>query len=237
VRTLLTHQQPPPTFLQVRDALALEELTWGHYPPASTASSPRALVAAPPPSSASPSASLHGAPPPGPSKGGLPRGALWPTISHPWTGRISMWPHQGQGGGPRPPHQPAAMVMSAASYAPNWTPPPPPNSSWPGGGGVGIRLPWRSPSAPSGSPTRVPLTTLLLMRVSFLLSDLLTPLVLPSWSVMDPVFRSLLWVLLPVLFVSLMSLLLLRWFIIFFLFVNLQLTILVPWSLTLLVFL
>jgi hypothetical protein len=41
------------------------------------------------------------------------------------------------------------------------------------------------------------------MRVSFLLSDLLTPLVLlPSWSVMDHVFRSLLWVLLPVLFVS-----------------------------------
>jgi hypothetical protein len=37
----------------------------------------------------------------------------------------------------------------------------------------------------------------------------------------DPVFRSLMWVLLPVLFVFLMSLLLLRWFIIFFLFVNL----------------
>jgi hypothetical protein len=64
------------------------------------------------------------------------------------------------------------------------------------------------------------------------------PLVLPpSWSVMDHVFRSLLWVLLPILFVSLMSLLLLRRFIIFFLFVNLQLTILFLWSLTLLVFL
>jgi hypothetical protein len=48
------------------------------------------------------------------------------------------------------------------------------------------------------------------MRVSFLLSDLLTPLVLPSWSVMALVFRSLLWVQLTVLFVSLMSLLLLR---------------------------
>jgi hypothetical protein len=36
------------------------------------------------------------------------------------------------------------------------------------------------------------------MRVSFLLYDLLTPLVLlPSWSVMDPVFRSLLWVSAP----------------------------------------
>jgi hypothetical protein len=66
---------------------------------------------------------------------------------------------------------------------------------------------------------------------------LLTPLVLPSWSVMALVFRSLLWVLLTILFVSLMSLLLLRWFTIFFLFVNLQLTILVLWSLTLLVLL
>jgi hypothetical protein len=33
-----------------------------------------------------------------------------------------MWPYQGQGGGPRPPHQPAAMVTSAASYAPTGTP-------------------------------------------------------------------------------------------------------------------
>jgi hypothetical protein len=36
VRTLLTPQQPPPTFLQVRDALTLEELTRGHHTPAST---------------------------------------------------------------------------------------------------------------------------------------------------------------------------------------------------------
>jgi hypothetical protein len=71
--TLLTHQQLPPTFLQVRDALTLEELTRGHHTPASTtpsSSTSRALVAAPPPSSASPSASLLGAPPPGPSGGG-----------------------------------------------------------------------------------------------------------------------------------------------------------------------
>jgi hypothetical protein len=57
VQTLLTHQQPPPTFLQVRDALTLEELTRGHHTPASTrpsSSTSRALVAAPPPSSASP---------------------------------------------------------------------------------------------------------------------------------------------------------------------------------------
>jgi hypothetical protein len=44
VRTLLTHQQPPPTFLQVRDALTLEELTRGQHTPGST-STPRALVA------------------------------------------------------------------------------------------------------------------------------------------------------------------------------------------------
>jgi hypothetical protein len=55
VRTLLTHQQPTPTFLRARDALTLEELTRGLHTPASTMSSSstsRALVAAPPPSSA-----------------------------------------------------------------------------------------------------------------------------------------------------------------------------------------
>jgi hypothetical protein len=46
-----------------------------------------------------------------------------------------MWPHQGQGWRARSPHQSAAMVTSAASYAPTWTPPSPPSSSWPGGGG------------------------------------------------------------------------------------------------------
>jgi hypothetical protein len=169
MRTLLTHQQPPPTFLQVRDALTLEELTRGHHTPASavpSSSTSRVLVAAPPPSSASPLASLLGAPPPGPSGGGgrggrrgrrgrggggrgmptqsltpplapLPGGAPWPTISQLWSGRISMWPYQGQGGGPRPSHQPEAMVMSVASYAPTWTPPPPPSSSWTRGVGSG----------------------------------------------------------------------------------------------------
>jgi hypothetical protein len=65
---LLTHQQPTPTFLQVCDALTLEELTRGLHTPASTTSSSstsRALIAAPPPSSASPPTSLLGAPPPG----------------------------------------------------------------------------------------------------------------------------------------------------------------------------
>jgi hypothetical protein len=75
VRTLLTHQQPPPTFLQVRDALTLEELTRGLHTPTSTTSSAsfstsRALIAAPPPSFASLPASLLGAPPPGASGGG-----------------------------------------------------------------------------------------------------------------------------------------------------------------------
>jgi hypothetical protein len=71
VRTLLTHQQPPPTFLQVCDALTLE-LTRGHQTPASTtpsSSTSRALVAAPPPSSVSPPASLLGAPPPRAERG------------------------------------------------------------------------------------------------------------------------------------------------------------------------
>jgi hypothetical protein len=80
VRTLLTHQQPPPTFLQVRDALTLEELTRGQHTLASTttsSSTSRALVAAPPPSSASPPASLLGAPPPGPSGGGGAWGPSW----------------------------------------------------------------------------------------------------------------------------------------------------------------
>jgi hypothetical protein len=65
VRTLLTHQQLPPTFLQVCDAVTLEELTQGHHTPPSTtpsSSTSRALIAAPP-SSALPPASLLGAPP------------------------------------------------------------------------------------------------------------------------------------------------------------------------------
>jgi hypothetical protein len=168
VRTLLTHQQPPPTFLQVCDALTLEELTRGHHTPASTtpsSSTSRALVAAHhrplprrrplslvllPPGRAGVEGGRGGrrgrgrggrgtptqAPTP-PPLAPLPGGAPWPTVSHPWSGYISMWPYQGQGGGPRPPHQLAAMVTSAASYTPTWTPPPPRSSSWPGG----IRLP------------------------------------------------------------------------------------------------
>jgi hypothetical protein len=173
VQTLLTHQQPPPTFLQVCDALTLEELTRGHQSPASTtpsSSTSRALVTAPPPSSASPPASLLGAPPPGPSGGGGVGGAVDAVVgavgrlpprlrppscsssrrcaladSHPWSGRISMWPYQGQGGRglvPRTSRRPWSRVLSPTRR--------------PGlhllrparrGRGGGIRLPWRSPSA------------------------------------------------------------------------------------------
>jgi hypothetical protein len=132
-------------------------------PPSSSASPPASLLGATPPSRAG--VGGHGgrrgrrgrsggsrggrgtpptqAPTP-PPLAPLPGGAPWPTVSHPWSGHISMWPYQGQGGGPRPPHQPAAMVTSVVSYTPIETPPPLPSSSWSGGG---IRLPWRSPSA------------------------------------------------------------------------------------------
>ena len=81
---------------------------------------------------------------------------------------------------------------------------------------------WRRRSAPSGSPTRVPRSTLLLMPVSSLLSDPHTPLVLLlSWLVMSLAFLSLPWVL---LLVFLMFLLLLKWFTTFFLFASLLLT-------------
>src|SRR4029079_17790435 len=61
-----------------------------------------------------------------------------------------------------------------------------------------------------------------------------TPLLFPSWLVMDLAFLSPPWVLLLVLFVFLIFLLLLRWFTIFFPFTSLLLTIHVPLNLTLL---
>jgi hypothetical protein len=153
LRTLVTHQRPTPTFLEVRDALTLEQLTQGLHTPASTTSTTsRALVAAPPPSYAS----LLGALPPGPSEGG---GALRTAVgswdAHPFSDLCSRsfsrrcaladllqpvvraYFHVaplGSGRGPCPPHQLAAMVTGAASYALSWTPPPPqPSSTWPGG--------------------------------------------------------------------------------------------------------
>jgi hypothetical protein len=79
VQTPLTHQQPTTTFLQVRGALTLEELTRGLH-------TSRALVAAPPPSSTSPPTSLIGAPPLWAKQGGGRGG------------------HRGRGGGGRGGH-------------------------------------------------------------------------------------------------------------------------------------
>jgi hypothetical protein len=65
----ITRQRPFPTFLQVRDDLALEEITRGLAPGSSSPSS-AALVAAPPASSAAPATSLLGAAPTGQTGGG-----------------------------------------------------------------------------------------------------------------------------------------------------------------------
>jgi hypothetical protein len=69
----ITRQRPFPTFLQVRDDLALEEITRG-LTPGSSSPSPAALVAAPPASSAAPATSLLGAAPAGQTGGGGSRG-------------------------------------------------------------------------------------------------------------------------------------------------------------------
>ncbi|CAN6163028.1 unnamed protein product [Urochloa humidicola] len=74
----------------------------------------------------SPAPTSTTAPPSAPTPGGAP----WPTVSYPWTGRISMWPYQTQGGGFRPQHQPAAMFAAPPPFA--WTPPGPPAATpWP----------------------------------------------------------------------------------------------------------
>jgi hypothetical protein len=65
----VTRQRPFPTFLQVRDDLALEEITRGLVP-GSSSPSPAALVAAPPAPSAAPATSLLGAAPAGQTGGG-----------------------------------------------------------------------------------------------------------------------------------------------------------------------
>jgi hypothetical protein len=173
VRTLLTHQQPPPTFLQVRDALTLEELTRGHHTPASTtpsSSTSRALVTAPPPSSASPPASPWcssaqaergwGA------VGGVEEAVVGSRDAYPGSDPLTLssrkcaltdllppvvraYLHVAPPGSRRRASSPAPARGHGHEccllYAPTWTPPPPPSSSWPRGGG--IRLPWRNPSA------------------------------------------------------------------------------------------
>ena len=65
----IARQRPFPTFLQVRDDLALEEITRG-LAPGSSSPTPAALVAAPPASSAAPATSLLGVAPAGQTEGG-----------------------------------------------------------------------------------------------------------------------------------------------------------------------
>jgi len=69
----IARQRPFPTFLQVRDDLALEEITRG-LAPGSSSPTPAALVAASPASSAAPATSLLGAAPAGQTGGGGGRG-------------------------------------------------------------------------------------------------------------------------------------------------------------------
>ena len=64
LKSRIARQRPFPSFLQVRDDLALEEITRG-LAPGSPSSTSTALVAAPPVSSATPTTSLLGAAPAG----------------------------------------------------------------------------------------------------------------------------------------------------------------------------
>jgi len=73
LKAWIAHQRPFPTFLQVRDDLALEEITRG-LAPGSSSPTPAALVATPPASSAAPATSLLGAAPAGQTGGGGGRG-------------------------------------------------------------------------------------------------------------------------------------------------------------------
>jgi hypothetical protein len=113
--SLIMRQRPFPTFHQVHDDLALEEITLGAQVasisgPGSTSSS-IVLAATAPTRAPGPvggrggrgggggsrrrrgggggagSGARGNAPTPGPQQG-----APWPTFHHPWSGRISMWP-------------------------------------------------------------------------------------------------------------------------------------------------
>ena len=139
----------------------------------SSSSTPTALVAAPPASSAATATSLLGAAPtgqtggwgggpasggsgagggrrgapapaPAPAPGGTPR----PSFSYPWSGRISMWPFQGPGGGlvlssSRRPCSPVLLPSQRRTR-----PRPLSLASSRPGLGDGTRPLWRSPSAP-----------------------------------------------------------------------------------------
>jgi hypothetical protein len=174
VRTLLTHQHRHP--LSCRSVMPLPwRSSPGATTPASTthsSSTSRVPVAAPPPSSASPPASLLGAPPPGPSGGGGRRGRRGrggegrgtptqdPTpplsllFSEVRPGRPS--PTRGQGVSPCSPtkvREGASSPAQAGSQGHECCLLRADLDSTSAtqlivaGGGGGIRLPWRSPSA------------------------------------------------------------------------------------------
>src|SRR6185295_8412933 len=74
LKSWIARRRPFPTFLQVRDDLALEEITRG-LAPGSSPPPPAALVAAPPASSAAPATPPPGAAPTGQTGGG--GGGTW----------------------------------------------------------------------------------------------------------------------------------------------------------------
>jgi hypothetical protein len=126
LRSLIMRQRPFPTFLQVRDDLALEEITLGAQAasisgPGSSSSS-TAMAAFTPTRPSNPSKSALGHRPPGPSMSGVGRGggrgggdggsgggahgnapapgpqqgAPWPTFHHPWSGASPCGRSRGQ---------------------------------------------------------------------------------------------------------------------------------------------
>jgi hypothetical protein len=169
LQSLIMRQRPFPTFLQVRDDLALEI----------TLDAQAASISGPGSSSSSTAlAATNPTHPPGPSGGsgarggrggggggrrrrggrgggggsgggggargnaptpGPQQGVPWPTFHHPWSGRISMWSFQGSGSEARPP---AAMFVGAQ---PGFTSPP--------GFAFASPSPWTSTPAASSWPT------------------------------------------------------------------------------------
>jgi hypothetical protein len=160
LRSLIMRQRPFPTFLQVRDDLALEEITLGAQAVSisgmGSSSSSTALAAFTPTRPPTPSQSALGPRPLGPSMGGgggggrrrrdgrgggargnaptpgPQQGAPWPTFHHPWSGHISMWPFQGPGSEARLPAALFAGAQPGFAFASSspWTSTPA-ASSWP----------------------------------------------------------------------------------------------------------
>jgi len=157
LRTWITRQRPFPTFMQVRDDLAMEELTQGlqpgstFAPGSSSSTAPLPLLRPVLPRHHSrqflvlfpPGRAGLGGPwrPPSPWRGtwrrswgqhdaAAPMGCTLAILPHPWSGRISMWPFQAPDGEPRPS---PAMLAGASSGFPSVTPwMAPPASTWPG---------------------------------------------------------------------------------------------------------